>query len=111
MYDSSDTPTEYEVALATTPAPDLAEEEDCADERKARQETIVKLLQSLADAGTAENVGRKVLILCYELKLEGCRTLDDLADKFSSGGEVGVSRARVSQIVSSLNLQSGDFRD
>jgi len=69
----------------------------------------MRLLLGLITAGTAEDIGRKVLILGYFLKLDGVRTLDDLAERFSSGGKPGVSRARVSQILSALNQETRDF--
>jgi hypothetical protein len=104
MFDSSsdESFSEYDYTLATTAAPEVdGEAQICLEtlETKIRGEVTVTLLQALLDAGSAENIGRKVLILAYQLKLDRAQTLEQLAAQFTNGGSLGVSVGRVSQIV------------
>ncbi len=77
------------------------------DERRVRQETIVRLFTRLVEGDSdAESVGRKVLVLSYLLKrCPGApRSLAEL------GARMGVTKGRASQIVSALNPKTGGFR-
>jgi hypothetical protein len=84
--------------------PTCAEEFHEDDARRLREETILRFISRLISAGTAENIGRKVLILSFKLHLpDGPGTLEQLGKLFSTGGRLGVGKARVSQIFSKLN--------
>jgi len=80
------------------------------DAHRVRQETIVRFVSFLLRAGTAEEIGRMVLVISYLLKhSDGPRTLEQVGALFAIGGKLGVGKARVSQILSALNLEKGDF--
>ena len=80
------------------------------DAQRVRQETIVRIVSFLLRAGTAEEIGRMVLVISYLLRhADGPRTLEEVGALFATGGKLGVGKARVSQILSALNLEKGNF--
>jgi hypothetical protein len=83
------------------------------DERRVGEETIARFLSHLLRAGgtgTAEEIGRMVLVISYLMKHDdGPQTLEQVGALFTTGGKLGVGKARVSQILSALNLGKGNF--
>ncbi len=94
MNDGPNNLSEFEVALATTPAPEPASYDD---EDRIRRETVRRHLELLIEAGDAEEIGRFVLVSAYEIALPNApKSIDELAEK------LGVSRRRAYQILEKI---------
>jgi hypothetical protein len=73
-------------------------EEDAA---RIRQETLMRFFARMMQAGTAEGIGRRMLVIGYLLKCHGAP--QNLAEL---GSRMGVTKGRASQILSELNAQN-----
>jgi hypothetical protein len=95
--------SEFEVALATTPAPESLLPE--SEESLIRQEVIAQTIAWLVGNGDdATHIGRRALTLAYVMGSEtGPQTLTEL------GIRMGVSESRAHQIMSALKSKDMVF--